>query len=55
MAGAMWDVEAKAVAGATRDRGEPVVMISGEGMRALAQGDRAGDRRLAQANEGQEA
>ena len=32
MAGAMWDVEAKAVAGATRDRGEPVVMISGEGM-----------------------
>ena len=32
MAGAMWDVEAKAVAGATRDRGEPVVLISGEGM-----------------------
>ena len=32
MAGAMWDVEAKAVAGATRDRGEPVVVISGEGM-----------------------
>ena len=25
-------LEAKAVAGATRDRGEPVVMISGEGM-----------------------
>ena len=32
MAGAMWDLEAKAVAGAARDRGEPVVVISGEGM-----------------------
>src|SRR5262249_16364452 len=30
MAGAMWDLEAKAVAGAARDRGEPVVVISGE-------------------------
>jgi TRAP-type transport system periplasmic protein len=30
MAGAMWDVEAKAVAGVARDRGEPVVVISGE-------------------------
>ena len=29
MAGAMWDLEAKAVAGAARDRGEPVVVISG--------------------------
>ena len=29
MAGAMWDLEAKAIAGATRDRGEPVVVISG--------------------------
>ena len=32
MAGAMWDLEAKAVAGAARDRGEPVVVISGEEM-----------------------
>ena len=32
MAGAMWDIEAKAVAGAARDRGEPVVVISGEEM-----------------------
>jgi TRAP-type transport system periplasmic protein len=30
MAGAMWDLEAKAVAGAARDRGEPVVVMSGE-------------------------
>src|SRR6185437_5212019 len=30
MAGAMWDVEAKAVAGAARDRGEPVAVMSGE-------------------------
>jgi TRAP-type C4-dicarboxylate transport system substrate-binding protein len=30
MAGAMWDVEAKAVAGAARDRGEPVTVMSGE-------------------------
>ena len=30
MAGAMWDLEAKAVAGAARDRGEPVVVIGGE-------------------------
>ena len=32
MAGAMWDLEAKAVAGAARDRGEPVVVINGEEM-----------------------
>ena len=32
MAGAMWDLEAKAVAGAARDRGEPFVVISGEEM-----------------------
>ncbi len=32
MAGAMWDLEAKAVAGTARDRGEPVVVISGEEM-----------------------
>jgi TRAP-type transport system periplasmic protein len=32
MAGAMWDIEAKAVAGAARDRGEPVVVINGEEM-----------------------
>jgi len=30
MAGAMWDLEAKAVAGATRDRGEAVVVIAGD-------------------------
>jgi TRAP-type C4-dicarboxylate transport system substrate-binding protein len=30
MAGAMWDLEAKAVAGAARDRGESVVVMSGE-------------------------
>jgi TRAP-type C4-dicarboxylate transport system substrate-binding protein len=29
MAGAMWDLEAKAVAGAVRDRGEPVAVIGG--------------------------
>jgi len=29
MAGAMWDLEAKAVAGAARDRGEAVVVIGG--------------------------
>ena len=32
MAGAMWDLESKAVAGAARDRGEPVVVINGEEM-----------------------
>jgi TRAP-type transport system periplasmic protein len=30
MAGAMWDIEANAVAGAARDRGEPVVVIGAE-------------------------
>ena len=30
MAGTMWDLEAKAVAGAARDRGEPVVVMGGE-------------------------
>jgi TRAP-type C4-dicarboxylate transport system substrate-binding protein len=30
MAGAMWDIEASAVAGAARDRGEPVVVIGAE-------------------------
>ena len=30
MAGTMWDLEAKVVAGAARDRGEPVVVMSGE-------------------------
>ena len=50
MAGAMWDVEAAAVADMVRQRGDTVTTLT-RGGRALAQGHRAGDRGVAQADE----
>ena len=54
MAGAMWDLQANAVADTVSQRGDRLVTLAPEAVCALAQGHRAGDRHLDEADEGAE-